>query len=135
QGRQSGGGYNFHRMSEFGLNLDDILSEIFAGGFRGSRRSHPRPQNLEMELPLSFSDSVKGTRKGIRVNNVNLEVNIPPGVETGSKIRVAGKGNNGGDLFLICRVEEASGARRIGNDLEVNLPIGLKEAIEGATIT
>jgi DnaJ-class molecular chaperone len=132
--RKSDGGFDFSGMGGFGFNLDDILGEIFAGSFRGAPRSHPRPQHLEMELPLSFPEAVSGTIKGIKVNNANLEVTIPAGVETGSKVRVAGKGNNGGDLFLICKVEPHSQMRRLGDDIEMSLPVSLKEAIGGAKV-
>lgn len=140
QARRSGGGraggYDFNQMGDFGfnINLDDILGDIFTGGFRGARRSHPKPQNLEMELPLSFSESVRGTRKGIQLNGAAIDVTIPPGVETGSKIRVAKKGNNGGDLFLICKVANQAGVVRRGNNLEMDLPVSLKEAIEGSSV-
>lgn len=135
-GHQQGRGYDFSGtgFGGFGGKLDDILSEIFAGSFGGARRAHPTPQNLEMELPLPFIEAIKGTRKGIRLNNAQLEVNIPAGVETGSRIRVAGKGNNGGDLFLIIKVQDHAHFVRRGLDLEMTLPISLHEALLGESI-
>lgn len=132
-----GGGFDPSAMGGgYGSKLDEILSEIFAGSFsRGSGRTPPRAQHLEMELPLSFEEAIKGTKKSIRIKNRTIDVTIPAGVETGSRIRVAGQGNNGGDLFLICQVEASSQFKRIGDDIEIVLPISLREAIEGATVT
>jgi molecular chaperone DnaJ len=67
-------------------------------------------------------------------------VNIPPGVRDGSRVRLAGKGEAGprsgqpGDLFVVTRVAESPVFRRAGDDLEVDVPITIVEAIRGGTI-
>jgi len=135
QARTNQGGYDFGRMSDYGFNMEDILGDIFTGAFSGARRSHPRAQDLEMEVALSFAESIQGCKKGIRLEGSVIEVSIPSGVETGSKIRVPGKGKNGGDFYLVCKVDSRSSFVRRGADLELSVPISLKEAIEGGSIT
>jgi molecular chaperone DnaJ len=67
-------------------------------------------------------------------------VNIPAGVKDGSRIRLPGKGEAGlrggspGDLFVVCRVEESPIFRRRGDNLEVEVPITVAEAIGGADV-
>jgi molecular chaperone DnaJ len=67
-------------------------------------------------------------------------VNIPAGVKDGSRIRLAGKGEAGlrggpsGDLFVICRVAESPVFARKGDNLEVEVPITVAEAIGGADV-
>ena len=129
-----GGGFDPSQMHDFGFNLDDILGDIFKGAFRGARRSHPQPRDLEMELPLSFLEAVNGTQKGISLDGSVIDVRIPSGVENNAKIRIAGKGQNGGDLYLITKVMPHPFFRRVGDQIEVDLPISLKEALAGATV-
>jgi molecular chaperone DnaJ len=67
-------------------------------------------------------------------------VNIPPGVRSGSRVRLAGKGEAGprggppGDLYVVTHVGESPIFRRKGDHLEVDVPITIVEAIRGATI-
>ncbi len=67
-------------------------------------------------------------------------VNIPPGVKDGSRIRLAGKGEAGlrggspGDLFVVCHVTESPVFTRKGDNLEVEVPITIAEAIRGADV-
>ena len=69
-----------------------------------------------------------------------LRVNIPAGVRDGSRIRLAGKGEPGmngappGDLYVITRVSESPVFKRSGDNLEVEVPLTIPEAIRGAVI-
>ena len=68
------------------------------------------------------------------------KVNIPAGVKEGSRIRLPGKGEAGlrggtpGDLYVVTRVEESPVFRRKGDNLEVEVPITVTEAIRGADV-
>jgi molecular chaperone DnaJ len=67
-------------------------------------------------------------------------VNIPPGVKDGSRIRLPGKGEAGlrggppGDLYVVCKVSESAVFQRRGDNLEVEVPITITEAIRGADV-
>lgn len=69
-----------------------------------------------------------------------LRVNIPAGVRDGSRIKLAGKGDPGlrgspaGDLYVITRVSESPVFKRNGDNLEVEVPLTIPEAIRGAVI-
>jgi molecular chaperone DnaJ len=77
-----------------------------------------------------------GAQRSIR----RLRVNIPAGVREGSRIRLAGKGEPGlrgappGDLYVITHVTESPVFRRVGDNLEVEVPLTIPEAIRGAVI-
>ncbi|SRR5579871_762632 len=69
-----------------------------------------------------------------------LRVNIPAGVKNGSRIRLAGKGEPGrnggphGDLYLITRVSDSPTFKRKGDNLEVEVPLTIPEALRGADV-
>ena len=69
-----------------------------------------------------------------------LRVNIPAGVREGSRIRLAGKGESGmrgtepGDLFVVTRVKDSPVFKWVGDNLEVEVPLTIPEAISGAVI-
>ena len=70
-----------------------------------------------------------------------LRVKIPPGVETGSRVRLAGQGSPGerggenGDLYLRITVRPHPTVRVDGRDLSLDLPITVAEALQGAEVT
>ncbi|MBV9364251.1 MAG: molecular chaperone DnaJ, partial [Solirubrobacterales bacterium] len=77
-----------------------------------------------------------GAQRSIR----KLRVNIPAGVRDGSRIRLAGKGEAGlrggepGDLYVITRVQESPVFKAVGDNLEVEVPLTIPEAVRGAII-
>ena len=77
-----------------------------------------------------------GAQRGVR----RLRVNVPAGVKDGSRIRLKGKGEPAprggepGDLFVITRVSDSPVFKRSGDNLEVEVPLTIPEAIRGAVI-
>ncbi len=77
-----------------------------------------------------------GAQRSVR----RMRVNIPAGVREGSRIRLAGKGEPGvrgadaGDLFVITHVTDSTVFKRVGDNLEVEVPLTIPEAIQGAVI-
>jgi molecular chaperone DnaJ len=77
-----------------------------------------------------------GAQRSVR----RMRVNVPAGVRDGSRIRLAGKGEPGlrgadpGDLYVITRVGDSSVFKRNGDNLEVEVPLTIPEALQGAVI-
>jgi molecular chaperone DnaJ len=77
-----------------------------------------------------------GAQRSVR----RMRVNIPAGVRDGSRIRLAGKGEQGvrgatpGDLYVITRVSDSPVFKRVGENLEVEVPLTIPEAIRGAVV-
>jgi curved DNA-binding protein len=112
---------------------------------RATRRPAPRGADLEHTTELSFEEAGHGTRREIRLNaagpggrSERIEFRIPAGVSDGQRIRVKGKGQDGpggrGDLMIRCRVRPHAYFRRDGNDVLLDLPLSLAEAVLGAKI-
>ncbi len=133
-------------FEEFGFGapggFEDIFSEVF--GVKGRRRGVQRGSDIETRLELDFMHAAKGTEVKITVRRETggetLNVKIPPGVKTGSKVRVAGKGDPGvgggppGDLYIATGVKPHAYFRRVENDIYVDVPVSIKEAYLGAEI-
>lgn len=129
---------------------EDIFSRLFGGAFgrgggMGGFRSAPqRGSDLEMETDVSFRDAVSGAEKivAFRRNGKReeLKVKIPAGVDSGSKIRISGKGGQGegngpaGDLFLIIRVLPDPVFTRDGGDLFVERQLPFSAACLGTSV-
>src|SRR3954451_18782031 len=101
--------------------------------------SHPCPQcggtGTEIKEPCPTCNGSGQTRQIKR-----YRVNVPAGVRNGSRVRLAEKGEPGprggpaGDFYVITRVGESPLFKRKGDNLEVELPVTIVEAIRGATI-
>ena len=132
---------------EFGEGgIDDILEGLFGRGGRGRRGSGfdgfaMRGADQEAELELTLEEAARGGRRRISFGDGrDLEVNIPPGVRDGQRIRLAGEGEPGpgggptGDLFLRVRIRPHPRFRLDGRDLFVDLPVAPWEAALGASV-
>jgi curved DNA-binding protein len=142
-------------------DLGSIFEEMFGGaspfggtGGRGAtsaRQARPRPQpargrDLEHRLHVSFLTAALGGDERLRITTPSGEpqtitVKVPPGIEPGAKLRVAGKGQPGptggsaGDLLLTVDVGAHPLFRREGLDVFVDVPVTLSEAALGVTVT
>ncbi|MDX1763237.1 MAG: DnaJ C-terminal domain-containing protein [bacterium] len=132
--------FSFSRGGAGGANFQDIFADLF-GGARGARATGPiKGQDVQYTMEIGFEDAVKGLTTRINVNHDTLSVKIPPGVDTGSKVRVAGKGepgiNNGprGDLYIITKVRSHPYFERKGDNIYLELPISFAEAALGAKL-
>jgi molecular chaperone DnaJ len=133
----SGGGNPFGGADPF-----DIFEEVFGfRGFGGGNRAPQKGKNLYYQISISFVDSIKGTTKKIRVGKEEFDVKIPAGVNTGTELKLAGKGGEApskdlpnGDLFLAIVVEEVENFERHGADIYSIQPIKLTVAVLGAKV-
>jgi curved DNA-binding protein len=104
-----------------------------AGRNRGARKG----QDVEAEVDLSLEEAFHGSARLVQVGDRRLEVKVPAGVETGSKIRLSGKAGSGdgaGDLYLIAKVRPHHVFSRNGADLTREVPITLQEALLGGQV-
>ena len=125
-GARSGGG-----------SIDDLLSgmnlETQRGAGNGARRG-ARPAAVEGTAELDLEEAFHGTARIVEIDGKRLEVKIPRGVDSGSRIRLAGKGGDGRDLVVVVRVRPHPTFTRRGADLERDLPISLDEALLGGEV-
>jgi len=121
------------------------FGDIFSGG--GYQTQGPMPQkgqDIESELSLTFQEAAFGGEKKVRFSKggrvEEVTVKIPPGIESGKKLRLAGKGMPGvggsppGDLYLKVNVAEHPIFKRDGSDITVDKEIKISEALLGTTI-
>lgn len=113
-----------------GGGFSDFFRTIFGGGGMGQARS-PQPQGYQQELEITLEEAYKGTTRLVQTDGKQKQVRIPAGVRTGSKVRVAGAGPNGLDLYLIVGVKEDRRFERQGNDLHTTATVNIFTAILG----
>lgn len=129
-GYPGGTGVNIDDLNEmFGGGFSDFFQTIFGMGGRQSARS--QPQGYQQEFEITLEEAYRGTTRRIQTDGKEKIVRIPAGVRTGSKVRVAGAGPNGLDLYLIVGVVEDKRFERQGNDLHTTAPVNVFTAILG----
>ncbi|MFN3429778.1 MAG: DnaJ C-terminal domain-containing protein [Candidatus Sericytochromatia bacterium] len=139
-GRQAGHGGQAGNFS----GLDDILSTLFkhAGGSQTGRG--PKGQDVEVETEVSLEDVVKGSTLTVSVSQPDgsskrLKVSIPAGIHHGGKVRVGGEGEPGvggrGDLLVKVKVQPHPRYTREGDDLHMEVPVSVFDAVLGGEIT
>lgn len=125
-----------------GSGFEEMLGGLF-GGRKGRRaRFADMPgQDIETELKVPFKTAVLGGEIDVVLGESDhLAIKIPPGVADGARLRLAGKGQpspgNGrpGDLIVLVRVQSDPLFTRKGEDLYIDLPITISEAVLGAHV-
>jgi DnaJ-class molecular chaperone len=132
--------------ADAGFDAEDLQS-IFAQAFGGGagtgagRRFSMRGQDAHYQLTLDFLDAVNGTTRRVTLpDGRSLDVRIPPGVRDGQVIRLKGQGMPGigdgapGDALVEVAVAPHPLFRREGDDIIVELPVTLQEAVLGTTL-
>jgi curved DNA-binding protein len=141
------GGADIDIESLFGGGGFEQLFGRSGGGKRtGQRRSAARAgQDVQARIEIPFRLAIDGGKTEMRVDrgegmSETISVTIPQGIPDGARMRLRGQGLPGsgggpaGDLLLEVRIEPHAVFRRDGDTLEINLPITLTEAIEGAKV-
>lgn len=115
--------------------FSDFFRMIFGEAMRSQGRGSPFAQEspgYEQEVGVSFDESFGGTSRHLqKPNGRKLTVRIPPGVKTGSKVRVAGAGPDGSDLYLLIQVEEDERFQREGSNLTTTSSVDVFTLILG----
>jgi DnaJ-class molecular chaperone len=130
-------------------DLNDILRQFGMGGIGGgaridpeelfggrtrTRRGRPRPAEVETDATIPFETAARGGTITLAFDNRELEVRVPAGVEDGKKLRVAGQGPEGADLYVKLHIAPHPHFRREGRDLILEAPISAMEAMLGTRI-
>jgi curved DNA-binding protein len=116
--------------------FSDFFRTIFGqqaqgAGSRTRTRSRQQPQGYQQELEVTLEEAYQGTTRLLQTDGKQKQVRIPAGVRTGSKVRVAGAGPNGLDLYLIVEVKDDPRFERRGNDLHTTATVNVFIAILG----
>ena len=122
-------------------DMGDILSGMFGAGRGGASRPR-RGSDQRYTLSVSFLDAVRGATQRLAIpGGGDLDVQIPPGSESGQILRLRGKGQPGavggppGDALIELTVLPHSLFRRDGRNIHLDLPITVAEAVMGARVT
>jgi DnaJ-class molecular chaperone len=132
-------GPSYHSDSGFADFMDeDILSELLR---RGARSRYTAPgQDLRFRLAVDFLEAVNGARKTVTLpNGQSLNITIPAGLRDGQVVRLAGKGEPGiggppGDALIEVHVRPHRLFTRQDDDIRLEVPISLREAVLGGRI-
>jgi DnaJ-class molecular chaperone len=118
---------------------DDVFAELFRRQARQSRRV--RGADVQYSLAVDFLDAILGIRKRLTLpDGGTLDVNIPAGIEAGKTLRLKGKGaaspseGEPGDALVLISINPHQFFTRLGDDIHLELPITLAEAVLGARI-
>lgn len=156
--RPGGGGQRGFRPEDFqgfgggeDMDLSDLFEGLFGGGARrsssmggfGSQRRRPPPPrkgaDINYRLAVSFIDAA--ARKDQRItlaDGKTIDLKLPAGVEDGTQMRLKGKGQDGpggaGDGLVMVEVGGHPFYRRDGDNIRMDLPITLDEALNGAKV-
>jgi curved DNA-binding protein len=116
----------------FGDDLfSDFFRSIFGGSMGGGRAATQANPAYQQQVEISLENAFKGTTLQIQTDGKRKQVKIPPGVRTGSKVRVAGAGPSGMDLYLIVQVKDDERFERRGSNLHTNAKVSAFTAILG----
>jgi len=130
--------------------FSDFFRAFFGGerpqrtnaGERGYQRQYPqrqRPSHYQQELIISLYEAYHGATRIIQIGDQKIEVKIPAGAKTGTKVRVAGVGPESaqggkGDLYLLIRIAPDPRFTREGEDLQLKVNIDLPTAVLGGEV-
>lgn len=162
---QGPGGGRFHFDLRGDQDINEILRELFGlgqrfgssqqrarggfGGFtdffgdaiHGFGGGPSRGADVTAEVEVSLDDAYRGTTRPIQVNGRRVEVTIPPGVDTGTRLRLSGMGERGqgggppGDLFLTVRVLPHPVFKREGDNLRTEVTTSFATAALGGEVS
>ncbi len=137
-----GGFSDFFRtiFGDLGVRGGDVFADLGAEprgrpGFRSARG-----EDAQASIEVSLEEAFHGSTRTFTVDGRRLEVKIPAGVETGSRVRVSGAapqthaGSDRGDLYLTVTVRSHPLFERKGDDLHLELPLTVAEAALGAEV-
>ncbi len=136
QQQQQGAGQRGSADDVFGggATFSDFFRTIFGEAVRSQQRGQQMQQQesgYQQDLSITFQEAYEGTMRQLQTNTRKLQVRIPAGVKTGSKVRVAGAGPEGTDLYLVIHVEDENRFERDGSNLTTTSTVSVFTMILG----
>jgi DnaJ-class molecular chaperone len=150
-GRTNAGGGFSSAGFEFGAgdaDMSDIFEGLFGGAQRGGgggfasgfgRRPQPKGATITYRLQVPFVDAATLAPQRVTLGDGKaIDLKLPAGVETGTQMKLAGKGEPGpggaGDAIVAIEVQGHRFFTRDGDDVRLDLPITLTEAVKGGAV-
>jgi DnaJ-class molecular chaperone len=146
-GQRGFGGAGFDGFSSENIDIGDLFGGIFGGrgggpgaGFGGARqRTAPRGANVQYRLAVSLPDAAVLAPQRVKLSDgKTIDLKLPAGVEDGTQMRLAGKGEPGpggtGDALVTIAIEPHAFFKRDGDNIRLDLPVSLDEAVNGAKV-
>ena len=144
------GGFGQGGFSGETVDLGDLFGGLFgggrsgfggSGGFGGGARARPQPKgaNVQYRLNVSFADAASRASQRITLGDgKSIDLKLPAGVEDGTQMRLAGKGEPGpggsGDALVTINIQPHPFFRRDGDNIRLDLPVTLDEAVNGGKV-
>ena len=128
------------------IDLGDIFGGLFGGGggfggagARGPGRAPPRGANVQYRLNVAFADAATRADQRITLSDgKTIDLKLPAALEDGTQVRLAGKGEAGpggnGDALETLHIQPHAFFRRDGDNIRLDLPVSLDEAVGGAKV-
>jgi DnaJ-class molecular chaperone len=123
-----------------GLDPDDLFADLFGRG--GRREFKARGTDVSYVMPVDFIEAATGAKKRVTMADGKvLDVSIPPGTEDRQTLRLKGQGQPGfgggpaGDAYIEVHLQPHAYFTRKDNDVHLELPVSLSEAVLGGKIT
>ncbi|MBA2319771.1 MAG: DnaJ domain-containing protein [Deltaproteobacteria bacterium] len=130
------------------VDMEDLLGSLFGNGFGSFDRGKTQRKGADQqaEITIDFLSTVIGADHELRLRRADggietLKVHIPAGAKDGGRLRLRGHGlpprggGQAGDLHVTLRVSAHALLKRIDDDLEMEVPITVEEAMVGGSIT
>lgn len=134
----------FGQAGAGGNSFSDFFNMLFggAGGFGGvgtqyRTRVRMRGEDLEQPVDVTLEEAYHGTTRTLQKGAQERKVDIPRGVKTGTRVRIAGEGAPGdppGDLYLVINVLPHGTFQRDGDDLRTDVMVDLYTALLGGEV-
>jgi len=136
-----------HAQSARGSYSEEDFSDFFGNMFGGNpsnssdRQVKFRGQDFNTQLQLDIKEIYTTHKRTLTINNKNIRITIPAGIENGQIIKIKGHGGKGinggpnGDLYIEFSVNNNSPFRRDGSNLYVSVDLNLYKALLGGEIT
>jgi len=141
-GNAGGFKFSFDDAPGGAAGFEDIFADLMGGRRGGARTSRAhKGEDFTAAVTVSFDEAASGgTRRVVMQNGEQIDVKIPAGVKDGQVVRVKGRGGAGrggapaGDILLSVSVAPHPWMTRDGNDIRMDLPVTLKEAVLGGKV-